>query len=465
MDLEDIQGNILAGFNTNVEVLIGLTADPARDRDTAAWLVSLAPSTTSVIDVREQRRAMKPLPDGNARPIYWQGVGIGAALLSRIRPDLYIRDEAFNRGFRKRAPTALGDRTDPNEWRVGGVDPLDVLLVIGSNHELAAEQRGDELVAQAQGAGLARTYRETARRIQDLEHFGFRDGVSQPSVRGFDANGEVGPGYFVFGYEKEVGEADLPQHIDPRGFLRNGSLMVFRRLAQDVAKFRTFCTAKAADLAIAQWPGLRAPHLEALLVGRWPSGALATVDVATDPGRPANENGFDFSDDMLGTRCPFGAQIRKVNPRAGPKDEVRVPRIIRRGIPFGPPFKDDPTAPRGLAFISFQTSIVDQLEFLTSRWMNVPTRPGPGSGHDLLVGRSTAVRSMDLPGPSGRVTVSDDGQQWIIPTGGGYMFAPGKAALGRLLDPLADGVAWRAQKAIAQAVDLVFETVSLVKSN
>jgi hypothetical protein len=63
------------------------------------------------------------------------------------------------------------------------------------------------------------------------------------------------------------------------------------------------------------------------------------------------------------------------------------------------------------------------------------------------------------------VTVSDDGQQWIIPTGGGYMFAPGKAALGRLLDPLADGVAWRAQKAIAQAVDLVFETVSLVKSN
>jgi Dyp-type peroxidase family len=462
LDLNDIQGNVLAGFNTNIEILIGLTADRDRTRDAAEWLVAQAAAVTTVADVRELRRAIKPLAKGGENlPITLLCISIGSEFLGILREDVFVRDEAFQGGFRKRASTALGDRSDPSGWCVGRPEtPLDVFLIVASNDETAAEQRADALIANAAARGLRCTYRETARRIQDLEHFGFRDGVSQPLVRGVDPAGDVGPGYFVFGYERTAGDGGYVPSGDPNNFLRNGSFMVFRRLTQNVNMFHNFCAAKASSLA-SDWPGLTGQHLAALLVGRWPSGALASVEVTTDPGRQPRDNDFNFSDDMLGKSCPLGAHIRKVNPRSGPKDEVNVPRIIRRGIPFGPVLTENPDAERGLAFISFQTSIKDQLEFLTSRWMNSALRPGPNAGHDLLVGRSRTSRSMGVFGPQTEVEVSDDGLQWITPTGGGYLFTPGKKALSRLLDPLASGTVWRLQKAINLAVDNIFETFSI----
>jgi Dyp-type peroxidase family len=462
LEFEEIQGNVLAGFNTNIEVFIGLTAEPGKTRENAEWLASLAPHVTTVADIRELRQAMKPAAIGGyGAQITWLNLGIASTLLGSIREDLFVRDEAFTRGFRKRAPTALGDRTDFKTWRVGGASSLDALLIVASNDEAAAAQRAAELISAAESAGFACTYRETARRIRDLEHFGFRDGVSQPLVRGCHAGGTVGPGYFVFGYERERGEDVYLPAIDPSNFLRNGSFMVFRRLSQDVEIFRSFCRAKAAELG-ATVPGLSGPHLEALLVGRWPSGALASVDIGSDPGPDPNENAFDFSDDPSGYACPYGAHIRKVNPRAGPKDVVDIPRILRRGIPFGPPFDQDPSAERGLAFVSFQTSIRDQLEFLTSGWMNSPSRPAAAAGHDLLVGRSTRPRLMKIRRPHGEIDVSDDGAQWIIPTGGGYLFTPSRSALSRLLEPVAEGVKWRAEKLIAISIDKVHETLAML---
>lgn len=183
------------------------------------------------------------------------------------------------------------------------------------------------------------------------------------------------------------------------------------------------------------------------------------MNVTTDPGKPPHDNDFDFSLDMMGTSCPFGAHIRKVNPRAGPKDVVDVPRLLRRGIPFGPPYDDDPSAERGLAFISFQTSIRNQLEFLTSSWMNSPAKPGPSAGHDLLVGRAIGGRRMSIPGPHGAVDIDDGGAQWITPTGGGYLFVPGKRAMSRMADPLARGVAWRAERLVAKGTAAVQSAV------
>ncbi|MER8849320.1 Dyp-type peroxidase [Mesorhizobium australicum] len=462
LEFNEIQGNILGGFNTNVEVLIGLTADRSRTSDAARWLVDLAPDVTSVADVQEQRNAIKPLARGGRQlPITWLCVSVGSEYLGIVREDIFVRDEAFMGGFRKRAPTALGDRTDPNSWVVGSTGaPLDVFLIVASNDEPAAQQRADQLIASAAAKGLRPTYRETARRIDDLEHFGFRDGISQPAVRGFDANGDVGPGYFVFGYERDPGDGGYTPSGDPSNFLRNGSFLVFRRLSQDVRAFRDFCASKAASL-VGDWTGLTGQHLEALLVGRWPSGALASSSIFSDPGRQPNENAFNFLDDMAGRNCPLGAHIRKVNPRDGPRDEVNVPRLLRRGIPFGPVVEEKPGADRGLAFISFQTSIKDQLEFLTGKWMNSRLRPGPDAGHDLLVGRSTTTRSLRISGPQGPVQVSDDGLQWIVPTGGGYLFAPGRSALRRMLDPLPAGVSWRLQKAVSLAVKGLFETLAI----
>ena len=79
-------------------------------------------------------------------------------------------------------------------------------------------------------------------------------------------------------------------------------------------------------------------------------------------------------------------------------------KILRRGIPFGIPrdvANSNDNNDRGLLFLSYQSSIIEQFEFLTSKWMNNPLLPsnpqipvnssepnikkeGGGGGHDLL---------------------------------------------------------------------------------
>lgn len=459
-DLREIQGNVLAGFNTNIEVLVALTADLSRAGEVATWLAALSEEVTSVLDVREFRAAMKAPLRGERSDLTWLGLGIGSPLLAAIRPDLHLKDYAFNRGYLARA-RSLGDHTPPDAWRFGGPNArVDLLLIVASNDEPAAEARADGLVAAAKLRGSSVTYRETTRRIDDLEHFGFRDGVSQPRIIGYDVGGTEGAGHFVFGYERLPGDGGGAAGDDPKGLLRNGSLMVFRRLVQDVAAFRTFCAAKATELQ-ADLPGMTPEHLAAILVGRWPSGALVSIAVAQDPGRPINDNDFDFANDPDATSCPFGAHIRKVNPRLGLADGVKIPRILRRGIPFGPRYEDDPIAERGLAFVSFQTSITDQTDAITNTWMNSAVRPGVDPGHDLLVGRSTQERFITLPVSNRRIRLSAGTAQWITPTGGAYLFAPSKKALARLTEPLASGVGWRFRRALRQAGAAVHESLSL----
>jgi Dyp-type peroxidase family len=451
LELDDIQGNVLAGFNTDIQILVGLTVvDNAGFPAAARWLATQAPAVSTVADVRGTRTLMKSAPADPGTT--WLCIAISQRLLGSARPDVTIRDEAFRGGMLKRGPSVLGDKTDSKGWEVGGKAPLDVLLIIGANHENAAEERADGLAASAEKAGLARTYRETARRLDDDEHFGFRDGISQPGVAGFDRRGALGAGHFVFGYPKQPGGDPFSPVIDADGVTDNGSLLVFRRLQQHVERFRDFCAAEASRLA-PEWPGLDKDHLAALLVGRWPSGAPAKISESRDPGGSPPDDNFDFHDDPEGQVCPFAAHIRKVNPRNGPKDVVDTPRMLRRGIPFGPRFRDSPETPRGLIFLAFQSSIKAQFEFLTQHWMNSPDKPRPG--HDLLVGREDGVRSMTIRGPNGEVTLSHGGEQWITPTGGGYLFAPGRKGLAKLAEPPSLLNFGRVRRLWADAVDAV----------
>jgi Dyp-type peroxidase family len=432
LELDDIQGDILGGFNTDIQSLVGFTA---RDADgpakAAQWLAGLSPEVTSVAQVRAQREAMKADP---ADPtLTWLGVAIGRNFLRSVAPDVWILDDAFNEGMADRATSALADRSDPKAWTAGATGkPIDVFLKVAANSEVAVRQRTDALVAAAAGNGLAMTYCEVGRRLNgEKEHFGFRDGISQPDIIGDQSTTGIGPGKFIFGYPRIPGGVPPTMAVDKRKLTDNGSLLVFRRLAQDVAEFHTFCAAEAVRLQ-PQWPGLTAPQLEALIIGRWPSGAPTHPEVTADPGTTNPDNSFDFHGDE-GVICPFGAHIRKVNPRKGPADVVDVPRLLRRGIPFGPPEAVDPTGERGLLFLAYQASIATTFEFVTGHWMNSHNRPG--TGDDVLIGRPFDPRDMPIQGPSGKVTVATGGKQWIHPTGGAYLFAPGRAALGRLATP------------------------------
>ena len=75
--------------------------------------------------------------------------------------------------------------------------------------------------------------------------------------------------------------------------------------------------------------------------GRWQSGAPIALTPSQDDttlGADAQQNNdFDFADDQAQRRCPFGAHIRKTNPRKDiPKSGLDAHRIIRAGIPSDP---------------------------------------------------------------------------------------------------------------------------------
>ena len=155
--------------------------------------------------------------------------------------------------------------------------------------------------------------------------------------------------------------------------------------------------------------------------------------------------------DPIGLVCPMAGHTRKVNTRDASNDAGGTlasfqRRILRRGLPFGPPLADplDAHAPdpaqgnRGLIFFSYQTSIEDQFEFLRNRWMSNRFSPRNPAGDDMLIGLNGNVgqgreRQAGVFDSQAEFVPLATDKQWITPTGGGYFFSPSLSALKTVL--------------------------------
>jgi Dyp-type peroxidase family len=317
-----------------------------------------------------------------------------------------------------------------------------------------------------------------------LDHFGFRDGVSQPHLRNDNVAQEItgvlraGPeanavnaGEFLLGYLDEFGcyqpSPLLPPTEDPdrhlvRGedglpdFGRNGTYLVMRQLEQDVRSFHGYVTEASQALArSADW-------VAAKMIGRWPSGAPLTLHPHHDPGPDAGaENDFGYaSADRAGQRCPIGAHIRRSNPRdSGENQAPRVVvyreafdrptrvanrhRLIRRGRPYGEsstPGEPEPNPDRaiskksaaecGLVFVALMASIRRQFEFVQTSWCNNPSFQGLIDEPDPLIGGGISVvkgAGFTIQGEVPRRL--RDVARFITVKGGAYFFLPSLRAL------------------------------------
>jgi Dyp-type peroxidase family len=537
--LDEIQGNILGGFNKDHQTLLCL-----RIEDSALfknWLESIIPFIATSAEVITFNRLFKAMrsrrgTERNTVKATWINIAFSARGLQRLGINVNtFTDAAFRDGLSARS-ASLGDPTsttaegNPASWLVGGTsNEIDVLLIIASDDQDDLHNEVTEIKSHLMGA--VKIFEEEGDNLTgDLaghEHFGFLDGVSQPGIRGRLSSepndvltlrqnpndrdqGKPGqdllwPGEFVFGYPGQDPEADEvaePGPIASGGpdWSVNGSFLVWRRLRQRVYAFHRFLRDTATNLGVPDHVGSSGTRLVgSRLVGRWPSGApvLRSPDTentdlgaddcannnfefreASDPIPPTGfsspsdciDNVFPTSPgDLDGVRCPFTGHIRKTYPRDDqrkasptPVNEVttQTHRLLRRGIPFGKQSTSKPEAPtddgrtRGLHFLAYQTSIVGQFEFVTRTWANNPNfkelfgadtdDPVTRGGHDPIIGQNNTPGenrrrefTVTFKGVGGieqhkRVSTTSD---WVIPTGGGYFFAPSITALGMLATP------------------------------
>jgi Dyp-type peroxidase family len=459
LELDDIQGLVARGYGSLGEATFVLLeiADPALAR---AWLGTLSDRVTPG-SIRPDDRALHvAIAAGGLAKL-----GLGAETLATFPLELV---EGMTTEFRRRI---LGDvdASDPDGWQWGGPStrPVDLLLLLYARDQEAMAVLYEEQAAGFAAGGLAQVERLDTSTLTDREHFGFRDGISQPTVEGLGRSdtpaNTIKAGEFVLGYQNEYDKytdrPTVPASADPAGLLppypdssderdlgRNGSYLVIRQLGQDVRRFWRF-----VDDATRGPDGTGDPEartrLAAKMVGRWPNGAPVTVSPDADDPTLSDLNDFGYGQsDRAGLNCPIGAHVRRTHPRdsldpdPGTDRSIEVDkrhRLLRRGRAYGPTvppeerLADAPAddEPRGIHFICLCANITRQFEFVQHTWVNNPKFDGMYDDVDPLIGRrDPGGATFTVPSRPVRRRITGI-PTFVTVRGGGYFFLPGLRAL------------------------------------
>lgn len=381
----------------------------------------------------------------------------------------------------ERRSRILGDiQSDaPKFWNWGNADEAntDVLLMIFGADDHQRDELSEQLIASSGQAFTVTEKLDSGRPESAKEHFGFLDGVGQPTIAGSNQTKrqadrthhatEIQPGEFILGYKNQDGvlpespmiAANSVRHTtastaksndDQIDLGVNGTYLVFRQIEQDVFGFWQSVSREAAALYPEELDrSARDSKLAAKMVGRWESGAPLTVFPDQDPykGSPQKltENNFSYATvDPHGFGCPIGAHIRRANPRDSLNEDPMLAaksaqrhRILRRGRSYGAQVKDRYVAedgPRGLFFICLVADIEKQFEFIQQTWLNNPSFGSLVSEVDPIVGASSRNGcAFTIPDSPVRRRALDIKSHTQV-KGGAYWFMPGISRLGMLGD-------------------------------
>lgn len=372
--------------------------------------------------------------------------------LLRLNEDVAQKEaRLFKREFREGMVTAhrqkiLGDAAGtpsaPENWLWGapqeqnGNQEVDLAIMIYEQTAHKREQRVGELM-ETPGMVLVDNGRIDSVKLKNhKEHFGFRDGISQPWMLGLNRPGaavdEVAWGEIMIGYQDNLGTTERHPEIAV-----NGSYLVIRQIEQDVEKFWKSFDASDGD----------AIKLAAKQMGRWPDGTPVTLNPEESEDNPTND--FDFERDQPGLGCPVGAHIRRCNPRNGESRHLGKKdrhRILRRGRPYGTaapaehfPARLQPDVSvadgeadesRGLLFMCLNANFERQFEFMQHNWIN----DAMGALADELdpVASQLDFEKFTMPATPFRARCAR-GSAAVKTVGGGYFFLPSRTALATIL--------------------------------
>ncbi|MCG3774137.1 MAG: Multifunctional dye peroxidase DyP2 [Nitrospira sp.] len=391
--LQNLQGNILQGHGRDHATLLFITFGPRLSDGSIdpvgakAWIRSIGQTRITSAYEQEQQKT------DPTRLATFQTLALssrGYEFLSLRRP----RDGAFRDGMQKRGPI-LND-APVTQWEAPyQVDPENIhaLLLIANKDAALIANEVSRIRGEIDSFGGRVLIEERAEQLKDskeknIEHFGYRDGVSQPLlIRDDDAP------------KKPEFDQHAPLKLalteDPAGSERFGSYLVFRKLEQNPSGF------EASVNAVTSAPGsaLTVELAGAMTIGRFKDGTPVVTHTAP-LGPNADLIDFDYSTDKDAEKCPFHAHIRKVNPRGEIPFIVNIlareqkRRIVRRAITYGarPDLQTPGTPPPvwgvGLLFMCYQNDIADQFEFIQDTWANNRNFLKPNVGLDPVIGQS-----------------------------------------------------------------------------
>lgn len=491
VDFADLQGLLRFGHGRLSEasylLLQVADAEAARDWLRAAPVTSAmrtSPQPTTALQVAFTRQGL-------------QALGLPDAVLAGFSEE-FIAGMAAEAGRSRR----LGDvgANAPSSWAWGGSEdtvPHALVMLFAQPDGLGAWRRTIE------GDLWRRAFRLQAELptfdMGEIEPFGFADGLSEPvpdwqqelaldGADRLDYGNLVALGEFVLGYRNEYGlfterplldsMADAGAEILPpaeevpgrHDLGRNGTYLVFRQLHQDVPGFWRFVDRVAGGVPERRWA------LAEAMVGRTRAGVpLAPLTPGIIPGvgpgvDDVAANQFTYAADPDGTSCPFGAHVRRANPRTAdlPGGEgqpvltrllrtlglkrgsfredllasARFHRLLRRGREYGTflPAEEALVAgttleERGLHFICLVANISRQFEFVQNAWMMAAKFDGLGDEADPLLGNRAPLAGgqptdrFSVPRPDGPPDRHAGLPQFVTVRGGGYFFLPGIRAL------------------------------------
>lgn len=425
--LDKLQANILKahGRDEAYHLFLRFTT---RDKDKVkAWIRAYAQNyVTSAAKQLEDARKRRDSIEKKDVPVYSAGL-LGCFFLSAAGYKfLDFSTEPFEDSFRAgmkdrqnyildlgtRSYTIRNKDPLPGDWQEEYQDEIHAMLLLAQNDNDPGPSLKEKVAnIEKELTGIAKVVVKE-HGIRDIngdggdpiEHFGYRDGISNPLFFKNEIAQE----------QRDRYDPSAPLNLvlvkDPLTDEANyGSYLVFRKLRQDVKGFE----AQVAELSRQVNQG----DMEltgAQIIGRFRDGTpITTYNSPQGPKTDTNDFNFDTDD---GRRCPVHAHIRKVNPR-DPDQGSR--RIVRRGIPYGKRGDDEV----GLLFMCYQRNIHDQFEFIQRIWIDNRNHPGDNPGQDRLVGqdKTTAAQPHDHP------EASKEGVNFgrhITLQGGEYFFAP-----------------------------------------
>jgi deferrochelatase/peroxidase EfeB len=474
LNLDDIQGFILRGYRMPMvrHFLLEVRVPDAARRALGRLVGGDEADAPQITTAQNWHVGFEPGPNDNPadppryKPDYCLNLGITWPGLAALevkdrRPNLSFKSfGAFVTCAAERA-ALVGDTgpSGPENWVGGFGTGNDHLLV--TLHAMSPEAmttyserlsalfvEGDAFEELSHHDGMALMEMQDGRLVPTTKvHFGYTDGISTTTIRGGpehykpDHQQPCEPWLFVL-----LDEAENYFVPEPRELGLNGSFAVFKMIRTDVVGFENFLQSKKDQID----PEL----LAAKMCGRWRNGVPLALSPDTDnpPGgiSPEQLNNFEYvnpdgSGDPRGVSCPVGAHIRRINPRGQPVAGQGHPggsnnthRLIRRGMPYGPPY--DPTKPydgieRGVLGYFINSNIENQYEFVLSQWVNDSEFAGavrldPKSKDPLIGTQNPAESIFVIPQPDGAPPIKITGLSSFVTTkAAAYCFLPSITAI------------------------------------